>query len=925
MHCFGTMRARVQSVVLVAVLAVGVGGTPVLATAAPPKPAPAKAAAKKDVTERPDAVSAAVTARATGKPVEDLSARTESATTVVNPDGTHTVQDYGSPVRVQKADASWANVDFNLVKQADGAYAPKVSATDTVVGGGGTNSAAAVSFDDGSSLGVTWPEKLPAPTIDGGVATYKIDDATDLVVAVVDGGVSTTIRFNKKPSDAARELALGLKSDGLKVVETAQGGLQATNARGATVGKAGTMTAWDSRADAAGDPVKTVPVDAALTTTGGSGFDKSQGLSLSAPDAFLDDPSTVYPVTIDPDISSVTRVRDTFVRNGVTTSNGSSYALGVGAPSNNTANPAVSFVQFDTSAVAGKKIVSAELNLWQYYGYTCLDRQMVANPVAAAWVDAITWTNRPAGRYGTGDDAFLYANKAASGCGPGWSKLNVTNMVDAWASGTYPNYGFRLAVPSASETYPSFERKFCSMNPNSSLTYCNTVNVKPYLKVTYNGPPNAAALPTTTASRTYDGALWVANSKPTWTSSATDPEASKVAYTIQTQATPTSAVVATCTTPQVVSGASASCTPTAALAANSTYVVRAKAVDQYGVSGAWSAFRTIKTDFTTPVVPTLSCTNVANGQWYQTRPAAATTCSVSGNGADIEYQLNGQAQTPLAATATTAVPIPTSGFTSIMMRSRTMAGAVSGWASVEFGTGPAALTLPIKDDRSSSTFPIEGSAPSGAQSAKIQWRFAPDEASGPPDPEAGWTDATGVKKAADGTPWSGTVSGTTTSSTPMLVWDPQAESGISSTALVEVRVVFTFSSSVKVSPLQRVQVVPHAFGGSFPTEAAGPGQVALSTGEFQLSRTDVSVPGYGEDLTLGRSHLSMAGTPAGPAGVFGPGWKADLAGPDEGVGGFTVTDRTAADGSITLASPEGDSTYTGMPRAPAVPSRQATT
>jgi RHS repeat-associated protein len=917
MHQSLVARIRLQTLVLATGLAVSVGGLPVLASAAPAQAAATSkaAAAARDTDDsdgdgtldRPDAVSAAVTARVTDKPVEDLSSRTESSTTVVNPDGTNTMQDFGSPVRVQGDDGSWADVDFDLVKQADGSYAPKVSATETVVGGGGTTSVAGVRFDDASTLGVTWPEELPEPTVEGGVATYKIDEAMDLVVAVVDGGVSTTIRLNTKPSAADRDLALGLESDGLKVAETAQGGLQVSDEDGEKVGKAGTMTAWDSRTDAAGDPLKTVAVDAGLVTTDGSGFDTTQELTLSAPDSFLDDPATVYPVTIDPDISSVTRVRDTFVQNGDTTSNGTSHGLVVGAATGNTANPAVSFAQFDTSAVSGKTIVKSELALYQYYSYTCLDRQMLAQPVAAAWVDAITWTNRPAGRYGTGDDASLYANKGTSGCAGGWSKINVTNMVDAWAAGTYPNYGFRLAVPAASETYPSFERRFCSMNPNSSLTYCNTASVKPYLKVTYNGPPNTAALPTTTSSSNYKGDLWVTKANPTWTTSATDPEASRVTYTVQTLATPTStAVAATCTTPQVASGATASCTPTAALAANSTYVVRSKVVDSYGVSGGWSAFRTIRTDFTTPVVPTLSCTDVANGQWYQNRPATSTTCSVSGNGADIDYQLNSVTQTALAPTATTTVQIPESGLTSIKMRSRTVAGLVSEWASVEFGTGPAGLTLPNRDDRSSSTFPVQGSAPPGATSAKIQWRFAPTEGTAS-DPEAGWTDATEVEKATGGA-WSATdISSTPTSATPKLVWDPQAESGITSTALVEVRVVFTYSGSVKVSPLQRVQVVPHAFGGSFPTDAAGPGQVALFTGEFQMSQSDVSVPGYGGDLSLGRSHLSLAGTPAGPAGVFGPGWKADLSGPDEGVGGFTVTDRTAEDGSITLASPEGDS------------------
>ena len=73
--------------------------------------------------------------------------------------------------------------------------------------------------------------------------------------------------------------------------------------------------------------------------------------------------------------------------------------------------------------------------------------------------------------------------------------------------------------------------------------------------------------------------------------------------------------------------------------------------------------------------------------------------------------------------------------------------------------------------------------------------------------------------------------------------------------------------------------LPHAFGGGYPTAGAGPGQVALYTGELEVDATDVSVPGYAGDLALSRSHLSLAGDgstgnwPTDPArGVFGPGF-----------------------------------------------------
>jgi hypothetical protein len=123
--------------------------------------------------------------------------------------------------------------------------------------------------------------------------------------------------------------------------------------------------------------------------------------------------------------------------------------------------------------------------------------------------------------------------------------------------------------------------------------------------------------------------------------------------------------------------------------------------------------------------------------------------------------------------------------------------------------------------------------------------------------------------------------------------------------LVQARVVFTYPGEQgQPSAFLRFQLLPHAFGGSYPTQDVGAGTLALFTGEYQVSETDVSVPGYGGDLTMGRSHSTLTGDPSGPAGVFGPGWTADFAGQGVGLAGYLVTDHTGLDGTFVLTSPE---------------------
>ncbi len=897
MHRSVSFRVARSSILLV-VVAVAVAGLPVMLPDASVASVAASvnAPSGEDVVERPDAVSAMVSARTVGHRVEDVSQRSETTQVFANPEGTWTAEEAAGPVRTHNDQGEWADIDTDLT-QVEGGFAPQNALGGLVVSDGGDKTFAAMDVD-GRDLRWQWPSSLPEPVIEGNTATYAgVVEGGDLVVTATPAGFSHDVVLHEAPSEPI-SFAIPVVTGGPKLTEDNQGDLAITTNSGEALVTATQPVMYDSSQDETGDPEHVAAVDATVTQNQGA---SGGGLLTLAPDQdFLTDPDTVYPVTVDPAFTSYA-LGDTWITNADSTSHYTSQDLRVGSV-NGGSTISRTYMNFGDVRWRGKHIEHAELRLSNFYAVSCTASSVQATRITAGWEKATVAWPGPAVTT-TSADNYTPAH-GYTGCPAAQATWdNVTAIVQAWADGA-PQRGIRLAA--VNESSANAYRRYRSTEYSAAST------ATPRLTVTYNTPPATAAVPSTDAARTYDGTLYVSKNKPTWTSSGTDADSNLVKYTTEVRpSTTSSTVTATCTTAAVASGATASCTPTTALANDSSYVVRSKVVDQPGgLTGPWSAWRTIKADLTTPTVPSLSCTGVADKTWYETAPAASTTCTVSGNGADLEYQVNRQTKPALAPSDTTTVSIPNTGYTNIEVRSRTRAGAVSEWARVGFGTGPASLLAPIANDRSSSTFPVQAAAPSGADSARVQWRFAPDTAS-TPDPDAGWVDATQVNLASDGTTaWSGSVSGTDWSTTPSLLWDPQAESGISTTALVEVRVAFTYPGGAGVeknSPLQRVQVVPHAFGGSFPTQSAGPGEVALFTGEFQLSQTDVSVPGYGGALSLGRSHLSMAGTPAGPAGVFGPGWKADLAGPDEGVGGFAVTDRTAQDGSLVLASPVGDS------------------
>jgi len=239
---------------------------------------------------------------------------------------------------------------------------------------------------------------------------------------------------------------------------------------------------------------------------------------------------------------------------------------------------------------------------------------------------------------------------------------------------------------------------------------------------------------------------------------------------------------------------------------------------------------------------------------------------------------------------------------------------VSGEAKYAFGYGRVGIDAPDSHPLPVTTgaLAIAASGPPPAAgttaTAELQWRLA---SSGEGE-ETGWNTAKSLTVATD--PDTGGITATGSWDTMTATRDAQANggAGIDVDARVpvtlELQVCVTYAAGPQCTwaaePL-RVLRVPHAFGDAFPVADAGPGQVALWTGEFTTTATDVTVPGYVGDLSISRTHSTYAGAPTTASGVFGPGWTANLDGPDAGAAGFQVIDNTRIDGTLIMLSAEG--------------------
>jgi RHS repeat-associated protein len=840
----------------------------------------------------------------------------------MNPDGTVELEAHAGPTWFKNADGRWVDVDYTLVPREGGGYAPKAASSTVVIDGGGAKEFARMTLPGGDSTVWSWPVNLPAAVVEGPTASYAVADGVDLLVTATATGVSTRIRINS-PDGVVPEFTVKVRTNGVDLEQNAAGQLYFADGSKMT-GQTSTLAAWDERRDAAGDPIEVFPVEAQLEETASKGERTDQDLTLTTPTELVNDPAVQYPITIDPDVAPVTASKDTWVRSGTTTVSSLKYRIMVGRiGGDSNANPALGFVAWPNTQLAGQKILKARMFLYQYFAGSCSNRRMNIHPLGGSWSESTTvYSNKPGWIDTTGTSTYIVSNPGGDNCPDNpndWVSADITGMAQGWANGPsgggFTNYGVQLNIPAENESLTSYEKRFCSKDFDASGAACNSASRGPYMTFTYNSAPAVAATPSLVgSSRTFNGTTWTSSATPTLTTSATDPENSAVTYSFEVRSSASdTSNLATCTTSQVAAGSSASCSLPAALPNGQTYVARARATDQYGLAGAWSAWTTFGVDTSAPAPVAVNCTGYANNGWVDQVGDPTTTCTFTSSGAaEFEWQsalagpfTDKPALTATGGTASTgAITVPTNGGVAIRVRGRARSDLVSDWAVYTFGIGGASLTQPAHDDRSTSTFPVSAVGAPGATSARVEWRYAPTTEG---DLKTGWTTATKLRLQSTGAAWTGNLeTAQPQSQTPLLSWTPSQETGITVPSLVQVRVVLAYPGGLeKESPLQRVILIPHAFGGSYPTQTVGAGTAALFTGEFQLSESDVSVPGYGGALTFGRTHLTLTGDQAGPAGVFGPGWTADFAGQDTGLAGWVLTDHTSLDGTFILTSPEG--------------------
>ena len=943
------MRRFVASVAGVCSFALVGSGLAVVPAAADEQPA--TDASAEVVTSRADSVSAQVSARATGVRVEDLSQRTEREQVFANPDGSWTSES-STAVRFAEQDGAMVPIaDLGSLESAgetitgagtklsiaDGADKPGTGPTDTSVP---LATLEGTGEDKGKKLELGWEGKLPAPEVKDNVATYDAGVTAPVENPTEPATETAPVKEESTPSDTAAKAAEAPAADvvdasvtveptrtgfshltvinevpdgdvvlrfplklskGLKaVLDERTGDLRAVDAAGETVFFAPAPTMWDAKVDeASGLNAAETRVQTSLETVDGV-----QVMVLKASKDWLGASERQYPVTIDPTWTS--GVSDTWVQTGETGSKAGSTELRVGTFDSGKTK-ARSFLQFSSSALTGKKITKAELRLGNYYSYSCTSSPVLIKRVTSAWNSSdVRWTAQP-GTTATGQGENNVSKGYSSSCAGGLVYYPMTAIAQHWADNPAQNFGVALFGKDETNNYTWKRYHSANWVEGAQDTY------EPTFIVTYNSYPYTPSNPYfSTGEYTKDatGKIWARTLKPTFNVNVSDPDGGNVKAEIDMTGTPSLSKAAGTT---VASKGVSVYKPT--LTEGNTYTVKAWANDGSLRSKAAGESRTFTVDTKAPADPTFSNTGgYTNGGWLPVKPASNKFTFKSSSADVYEFRYWSPAFGLKFGTATNGsftFDWNPSGANILRVSAMDRAGNRSKELEFNFGNGPASLSSPVAGQTSSDSFKVKASgavSSTGTVTPKVYWRTADSVTAdkavyGSTD---GWYEAATLPAIAKGA----AVNVDTMVDIAAAPAGKLKELGKDRLAtLVELQVCFEYEGAAASNKLQcttnsqrkavQVTKLPHAFGDNYPTAEAGDGQVALTTGELNLSETDVSVDAGNTGLSVSRTYSSYSGIGANSK-IFGKGWRANIDGPDEGLAGLLVAESTGLDGTITL-------------------------
>ncbi len=369
--------------------------------------------------------------------------------TATHNDGSATVEVSAKPAHYQDAKGVWHDVDTTLVAAADGAYVAKAAATSAKVAAHAGSASVNVPTKAGAIAAGQSAAAPVAATVAGDQASFKgALGANDVAEKVTADGYEETITIAAPggPSSYTDQFTLPAG------VTARNGGLgvEFVDSSGSVVASFGGVKAEDSAAGPSGGAV--APGTARVATTNGNVVT----VDVSVDAAWASDPARVYPISLDPTMTTIytdgSSSYDGYVDGDYPTSNygwtDPELAAGYAGPASSGGSYARTLLYFALGGLAGSGAAVSEAHL-------AVDNQhsWVCNPpgsqinlvgVASHFDFSTTWNTQP------GLDGYAYTTSApfsfGDTCGgAGWVNLDATALVQRWLNvGGEANNGLEL-------------------------------------------------------------------------------------------------------------------------------------------------------------------------------------------------------------------------------------------------------------------------------------------------------------------------------------------------------------------------------------------------------------------------------------------------------------------------------------------------
>lgn len=487
----------------------------------PAAPAPAAGAASSDPdgpatapADPPQAKMAAAGAQAAKTKqavvVDDLTSQTSQ--TLAQPDGTFTTSFSTVPTRVRRGGA-WVAVDTTLHARPDGTVVPAAVPGSVTLSGGGTGAMVSQSRD-GVSVDTGWSGPLPRPKLSGDTATYAdVLPGVDLKLTVTVTGVRQLLVVKNRAAaanPALNRLDFPVWTTGGTVAADANGALTVTDGAGKVAFHGAAPAMWDSSGSAAEmaaapdqapstarQAVMTLrlPPRATATTSGSAAAGTtSTTVSLIPSASLLADPKAVFPLVLDPDLSSPLAAYDTVwdVADYNYLNNGSSLRSGYVWDANNQRYQTNrSFINFAGLSGLHNKILRGAPQLFLYNSYSA---SCSATHVALWATDNIgtwtTWTDQPNWAYSMDDQNFAFGYN--SSCPGAQVVFHPTQQVTNAMNNGWDNITMGLKADNESDptSWKIFESVKSGYAPQLVITWSSPAVAPDSLNVRFNGGPN---------------------------------------------------------------------------------------------------------------------------------------------------------------------------------------------------------------------------------------------------------------------------------------------------------------------------------------------------------------------------------------------------------------------------------------------------